>query len=320
MMQVGRKITLEIVKEELSIISPDIEVTAKEYKGCNKPLECTCKTCGNVWYPVWDNLKQGKGCMDCRRKKGNSIRRMTIEEIKERVKAISSNLVILDDKYIEEDVEMKCGCSLCGREFLLSWRSMRNGVNCKVCSKEKYFETKRHKISYLKKYLKEHDVPITLLSTKYKNSHANLKFKCSDCDTVFLKTWNNIRSLKQYCPACGIKSRSGVNHPMYDPTITDEERARDRILTYGGKYMDWCREVHKSCNYTCASCRKQSDLIAHHLYSYSTHPDLRLEVSNGRTLCRSCHIEFHGAYGYRNNTPDQFYDYLKRGALNETLQ
>jgi hypothetical protein len=41
-------------------------------------------------------------------------------------------------------------------------------------------------------------------------------------------------------------------------------------------------------------CRKyEKGLAAHHLASYSAWPDLRFDITNGITLCRSCHMAIH---------------------------
>ena len=41
---------------------------------------------------------------------------------------------------------------------------------------------------------------------------------------------------------------------------------------------------------------------AHHLYSHHKNEDLRYDVSNGVTLCKECHLDFHRKYGLKNNT------------------
>lgn len=307
----GRKITLDIIKPELALISPDIEVIDKEYKGCNKPLECFCKNCGKKWFPIWDNLKQGKGCMECKRNKGNEVRRMSISDVKKRAKVLSPRIEITANKYIDEEKEMDCSCLDCGRKFQLSWRSIRNGVGCKICTKENYFKKRRITTTYIEKYLTENNVPIVLLSKKYKNAHELLDFKCKDCNLKFKKTWTNIKTLKQFCPDCGIKKRSGINHPNYNRYLTDEERSKTRLLMYGKEYMKWCYEVHRNHYFSCKVCRAKKDIVAHHLYSYSTHVDMRLDVNNGVTLCRQHHKNFHKKYGYKNNTKEQFEEYLK---------
>ena len=55
--------------------------------------------------------------------------------------------------------------------------------------------------------------------------------------------------------------------------------------------MRECRKaVFDRDNYTCATCNKKGVYLeAHHIQTFSSHPELRFEVSNGITLCRDCH-------------------------------
>ena len=72
--------------------------------------------------------------------------------------------------------------------------------------------------------------------------------------------------------------------------------------------------VHERDKYTCVSCGKKIyDPIFHHLYSINTHKELACKIDNGVTLCKKCHRNFHNIYGYGNNTPAQFIDFIKRG-------
>ena len=51
-------------------------------------------------------------------------------------------------------------------------------------------------------------------------------------------------------------------------------------------------EVFKRDGFTCQYCGKSPPgvtLEADHIKPFSTYPELRLELSNGRTLCKSCH-------------------------------
>ena len=50
---------------------------------------------------------------------------------------------------------------------------------------------------------------------------------------------------------------------------------------------------------------------AHHLESFKNKIDLRFDVDNGVTLCESCHIKFHAKYTNRNNTKEQFEEFIK---------
>jgi len=68
------------------------------------------------------------------------------------------------------------------------------------------------------------------------------------------------------------------------------------------KYRLWREEVFKRDNWTCVFCRKGNCCLnAHHIYSFANYLKLRFIVSNGITLCRECHQEFHNKYGRKNH-------------------
>jgi 5-methylcytosine-specific restriction endonuclease McrA len=57
----------------------------------------------------------------------------------------------------------------------------------------------------------------------------------------------------------------------------------------------WRAAVFKRDNHTCTACGKRGgDMHADHIQPFSLFPELRFELSNGRTLCVPCHRE-HGA-------------------------
>jgi len=56
------------------------------------------------------------------------------------------------------------------------------------------------------------------------------------------------------------------------------------------KYKIWREEVFKRDNYTCVTCGKIGGrLNADHINRFADYPELRYELSNGRTLCEKCH-------------------------------
>lgn len=75
---------------------------------------------------------------------------------------------------------------------------------------------------------------------------------------------------------------------------TDNQRARASAAL-----RDWRAAVFKRDNYTCQKCGARHlksvrpVLQSHHLKPFSTHHDLRFEVSNGLTVCKPCHKEIH---------------------------
>lgn len=60
--------------------------------------------------------------------------------------------------------------------------------------------------------------------------------------------------------------------------------------------MWWRRQVFERDHYTCQVCgdTSGSNLNAHHVLTAKEHPNLIIDVSNGITLCNTCHSAIHG--------------------------
>ena len=100
---------------------------------------------------------------------------------------------------------------------------------------------------------------------------------------------------------------SGEKHPLYNPNKEHDD------IRKTPEYAITKLSVHERDKYTCVSCGKKiHDPIFHHLYSVNTHKELACKIDNAVTLCKKCHKDFHDIYGYGNNTPAQFIDYIKR--------
>jgi hypothetical protein len=69
----------------------------------------------------------------------------------------------------------------------------------------------------------------------------------------------------------------------------------NKIIRGSVEYIEWRKSVFERDNYTCVFCGARNGngrtvvLNADHIKPFATYPELRLELSNGRTLCRPCH-------------------------------
>ena len=125
--------------------------------------------------------------------------------------------------------------------------------------------------------------------TKKKISEAN-KGKTS---------WNKGKKFPQY---------SRENNPNWNPNITDEERIIKRKYK---EYEEFRTKVFKRDNYTCQlSGQIGGKLVVHHLNGYMLSESERLDINNGITLTEEIHKKFHKMYGYKNNTKEQFEEFI----------
>jgi hypothetical protein len=61
-------------------------------------------------------------------------------------------------------------------------------------------------------------------------------------------------------------------------------------------YVAWRNAILRRDGRRCVKCGKsRGTLHAHHIKAYKDFPELRLEVSNGETLCEDCHKEEHAS-------------------------
>lgn len=99
---------------------------------------------------------------------------------------------------------------------------------------------------------------------------------CTQCGMPFITHGSNVR--KGYGETC--------SRECADARRRDEERA-DRD---SWQYTQWRKAVLERDSHTCQNCgATETKLHAHHVQSWADHPELRLDVGNGLTLCAACH-------------------------------
>lgn len=107
-------------------------------------------------------------------------------------------------------------------------------------------------------------------------------------DVVFGDARQSAKILFQELRGQGWFPYSGESHPNHKP----DSRRRHRR----GKHGAWARAVLSRDKATCQECgARDVPLHAHHIKPFATFPALRWELSNGLTVCASCHWAIHSA-------------------------
>lgn len=70
-------------------------------------------------------------------------------------------------------------------------------------------------------------------------------------------------------------------------------------------YTQWREAVLKRDKYACVDCGSGKKLQADHIKQFAYFPELRFELSNGRTLCEPCHRK---TPTWGNNNPNKLYE------------
>jgi len=144
----------------------------------------------------------------------------------------------------------------------------------------------------------------------FTGSVKNYKFvEKSFCSKKCANTYRNKSiSAEQRIKINAILSEKAKNRPRRKLTIEQRKRQSERLkgskshFWRGGitqkndlireslEYKIWRESIFERDNFTCQICKiRGCNLEADHIKSFAYFPELRFELSNGRTLCKSCH-------------------------------
>lgn len=295
---------------------------SKEYINNYNNLTFICE-CGNTHTSTFDKFKKSPRCPDCGNKLKAEKQKFSIEFIRDYFS--QNDCELLSTEYVNATQKLDYRC-VCGNISQITYGSFMSGHRCRKCGNIKSANNNRHSLEHIRNIFSENGC--TLLTTKYQNSAQLLEFLC-DC--------GNIGELRLYDFQCGIRcskctskrrsafqkgvkrpERRGENSPNWDFTKTLEERTTGRLFE---GYKDWRSSVYHRDEYTCQCCgdNEGGNLNAHHLDGYDWCIDKRIDINNGITLCDFCHDDFHGIYGYGENTKEQWDEYVVNLYLDDPI-
>ena len=130
--------------------------------------------------------------------------------------------------------------------------------------------------------------------TGNKNSNwkgISIQRECVSCGKIFRPRNRGKDRVNKYCShKCRAVMYTGDKNPNWRGGVRSGRKGYDRDLAMGAKnYRAWKNAVKNRDGHTCQLCGSQKDLVAHHIYNYNTHTQLRYALDNGITLCNKCH-------------------------------
>ena len=170
---------------------------------------------------------------------------------------------------------VKVNCLVCGKEFFIKASWLKRGRG-KCCSRECYYKTDAYLIQRRK----------TLTTGK------RIKRICLYCKKEFEVLESSLKNERDglYCSKkCQRKSNPrGEKAYNWRGGITPIHQ----VIRHSEQAVIWRQKVFERDNYTCQRCSKRGVVLnAHHIKPFSKFPELRFDVNNGITLCKSCHYK-----------------------------
>ena len=188
-----------------------------------------------------------------------------------------------------------CSSRCCG-----DYQKKRIIVKCDYCGKN---------VERIPSSIGEHNFCDATCMGKFTSNKTIVK--CDYCGKEFEQIKSKTtRSNNHFCSQeCYHKWHIGENNSNWNYDLTDEDRIKERNML---EDKQWRKQVFERDNYTCQCCgdNKGGNLNAHHKDGYHWCEERRHDVTNGVTLCEDCHKEFHSIYGYRNNTEEQYKEFI----------
>ena len=122
-------------------------------------------------------------------------------------------------------------------------------------------------------------------SSRQSRCERHPQIPCLMCGQPFLPR----RSAQRFCStSCGNKQPHRL--ALLRANRGNRPRLGHQDRRGSASQQDWRRQIFERDDYTCQMCGERGGrLEVDHIKPYADYPELRLELSNGRTLCVGCH-------------------------------
>ena len=228
----------------------------------NEKLHCRCKICGTEWFPIANNLLNGKGCPNCGRISTNSKNMKTHEQFVCDMKIKNPDIKIIGE-YINHHTPLLCECLICGYQWMSKPKYLHKKQGCIMCLNRD--KAKSHDIFLAELEMVNSNIQIL---SEYRNAKTRIKCRCLDC----LYEWDTYPDSLlngSGCPCCcnrvcvtGINDVATTHPELVKYFVTPDEA---KGVTYG---------VNKLFYFKCPDCGHIKLLTINYLSNFGFHCDI----------------------------------------------
>ena len=250
-------VTNEIFQKEIKdLINPDLKLLGS-YIDSQTKIPCKCKICEHEWEMLPGNIKKGKGCPICGKKKSaqsrnNQAKLKNLEKLKEISQ--KKNYIITSD-YIDAKTKIHCKCNICNHEWDSLPGNLIKGQGCPNCKRKTIGDKLRLPLNIAEKYL---DKNIIILQYG-----SPTKFKCEVCGyeweiQKFSSEYKNIIK----CPHCSGRI-----------ILQEDFLEKIKIILPDVEILENYSKATNKIKCKCKKCGKIFFKDPHHLYRGQGCPD-----------------------------------------------
>jgi len=280
------KHTIDAVKHHVE--SFGYQLLSTTYVGANAKLDLVCPN-QHMYRAAYASFQQGHRCSEC--PDGGGRQKLTIESVRQHIESFGHRL--LSTKYVKalEKLEIICPNQ---HRYLASYNSFQRGIRCAECA-----GNKTHTIDAVRQHIESFGY--RLRSNTYVGAHAKLDTLCPvghSYSVSYNKFQKGIR-----CSECYHLSqrRTMPNGEDWKPALRNSTAD-----------IAWRKAVKKRDGQICQACFYPSkEIHAHHIESFARNPELQTELSNGVTLCETCHTALHSRYGMMTATRSDLAEFTR---------
>ena len=338
----NRRTSVSHIKEQMS--KRNYTLLETEYVNNQTKMKYRCaKHPNDDLHITWGNFQKGKGCKKCAFEKISLNKTKSYEEVNNCFK--DCNYELTSKVYINnvQHLSFICNIHRDKGEQLIKYDRLQQGSRCNYCTKEKIKKEKTLEYDFVFNLFDEKGLVLT--TDYYTGNNQKLNYFCKNCPDIIQETsYVNVYNRTNCCPICYSESKVGELNPNWKGGVTPLQ------LHVRGKINPWKIDSAENYEYKCIVTGDENFII-HHLFSFAEILKETLEELNlpfkkeigqysdieikkiesaclvnhykyglGVPLSPEVHRQFHNLYGYGENTPEQFYEFMESKELNDNIR